>query len=319
MRLALKLLLLFGLLLAGLCALTLWRAARHEARAEASHPPQGQFIDVNGTRVHAVVMGQGPDVVLIHGASGNTRDMTFRLAPALARRYRVIVFDRPGLGYTERLSGGPASITDQARLLAAAAAQLGAPKPIVVGQSYGGAVALAWAVHEPGNLSALVTLAAASNPWTTPLDRFYRITSSWWGNLFAVPVMTAFVSDTRVSETLNGVFAPQSAPEGYAAHFGPGLSLRRATLRANTAQRVNLLGEISALSPRYGEIAVPTEILHGTADTTVNFDIHSSLLVDQIPGARLTPLEGIGHMPQHVAVPQVVAAVDRAASRAGLR
>lgn len=319
MRLAVKFALLLGLLLAGFAALTLWRAARHEARAEASHPPRGQFVEVDGVRVHAEVMGSGPDLVLIHGASGNTRDMTFRLAPALAEHYRVIVFDRPGLGYTERLPSGPATLTDQARLLARAAVKLGAEKPIVVGQSYGGAVALAWAVHEPAHLSALVTLAAASNPWETPLDPLYRVTSSWWGSAIVVPLITAWVSDARVSSAVGEVFAPQAAPEGYAAHFGPGLTLRRITMRANAVQRANLLDEIKAQVPRYGEIAVPTEILHGTADTTVNLTIHSEKLVTQIPGSVLTLLEGIGHMPQHVAVPQVLAAVERAAARAGLR
>jgi len=319
MRLALKILISLGVLLALFSALTLWRAARHEARAQSSHPPQGQFLDIGGQRVHAVVMGQGPDLVLIHGASGNTRDMTFRLAPALAARYRVIVFDRPGLGYTDRLPGGPASLSDQAELLSAAAIALGADKPIVVGQSYGGAVALAWAIHHPDRLSALVPVAAASNVWTTPLDPLYRVTSSWWGSTFVVPMITAWVSDTRVANAVEGVFAPQSAPEGYAEHFGPGLSLRRKTLRANAAQRASLLPEITAQAPRYGEISVPTEILHGTADTTVSLSIHSAKLVAQIPGAVLTPLNGIGHMPQHVAVPDIVAAVDRAATRAGLR
>ena len=84
--------------LAAFAVLVAWRAARHEARAEASHPPIGQFVQVGETRVHATVMGDGPDLVLIHGASGNLRDMTFSLAPRLAEHYRVITLDRPGLG-----------------------------------------------------------------------------------------------------------------------------------------------------------------------------------------------------------------------------
>lgn len=65
-------------------ALTVWQAGRREAAAEASHPPQGQVLVVGRHRVHVVEMGQpkgsAPDLVLIHGSSGNTRDMTFRLA-----------------------------------------------------------------------------------------------------------------------------------------------------------------------------------------------------------------------------------------------
>ena len=316
---AVKLIIVLAVLLGGLALVTQYRAARNEARAEAAYPREGQMLDVDGTPVHAVVMGGGPDVVLIHGASGSTRDMTFALAPALAQNYRVIVLDRPGLGWTTRLDSDGASITEQAALLSAAAAQLGADNPIVVGQSYGGAVALAWAVNHPDQLSALVTLAAASHPWNTPLDTLYRINSSMVGSALVVPLITAFVSPDRVESAVNGVFTPQNAPDGYADHFGPGMTLRRHSLRENALQRASLLDEIRALSPLYPQITVPTEVLHGTADDTVSLSIHSEPLARRVPGAVLTRLVGIGHMPHHVALTDVTAAVDRAASRAGLR
>lgn len=316
---AAKFLLSLVVLLAAFAGFTGWRAARNEARAEAAYPPEGRMVEVNGHPVHVVVMGEGPDVVLIHGASGSTRDMTFALAPELAERYRVIVFDRPGLGYTPRIGTKGATITEQADLLQAAAAQLGAARPIVVGQSYGGAVALAWAVNHPDALSALVPLAAASHPWTTPLDPLYRVTSNPIGSALVVPLLTAFVPNAYVARAVAGVFRPQAEPAGYGAYFGPGLTMRRASMRENALQRANLLSEIKALSPRYGEIVVPTEIVHGTADDTVSLTIHSEPLARAIPGAVLTRLEGIGHMPQHVALPQVIAAIDRAATRARLR
>ena len=316
---AIKLIIVVAVLLGGLALVTQYRAARNEARAEAAYPREGHMLDVDGTQVHAVVMGDGPDVVLIHGASGSTRDMTFALAPALAQNYRVIVLDRPGLGWTTRLNSDGASIAEQAALLSAAAAQLGADSPIVVGQSYGGAVALAWAVNHPDQLSALVTLAAASHPWNTPLDTLYRVNSSTLGSALVVPLITAFVSPDRVESAVNGVFTPQNAPNGYSDHFGPGMTLRRHSLRENALQRANLLDEIRALSPLYPQITVPTEVLHGTADDTVSLSIHSEPLARRVPGAVLTRLVGIGHMPHHVALTDVTAAVDRAASRAGLR
>lgn len=306
-------------LVAAFAAVVMWRSSRHETRAEATHPPEGQLLDFGGVRVHAVVMGEGPDLVLIHGASGNARDMTFSLAPRLAERYRVIVFDRPGLGYTDRVNETGATITQQADLLVRAALELGADRPIVMGQSYGGAVALAWAVHFPANISALVPVAAASNPWDTPLDPFYRVTSSRLGSALIVPMLTAFVSDDRIDQTLDSIFAPQAVPVGYADYVGAGLTLRRKSLRANADQRAGILAEIEALHTQYGNISVPTEIVHGTADATVGLSIHSEKLVRQIPGAALERLEGIGHMPHHVAEDQVVAAIDRAAARAGLR
>lgn len=304
---------------AALTLTTACTASFRENRAEDRFPPQGQFLTVNGTRVHYVTKGEGPDIVLIHGASGNLRDFTFSLVDRLADRYRVTAFDRPGLGYTERLDANGTTIVHQAHLLADASDQLGLQKPMVLGQSYGGAVALAWAVERPESLSALILVAAASNPWSSDLSLFYKVTSSDLGSALVVPVLTAFVPTPIVDSAIEGVFAPQNEPEGYADHIGAPLTLRRETLRANAMQRANLLDEITALHTRYGDIAVPTEIIHGDADTTVGLSIHSIPLSRQIEGANLTVLEGIGHMPHHVAEPEVIAAIDRAAARAGLR
>lgn len=316
---AAKNLISFGLIILGLAAVTAWRSARNEAQAEAAFPPEGQILDVDGIAVHAVVMGKGPDVVLLHGSSGNTRDMTFALAPILAENYRVIVFDRPGLGFSESFNPDGETITEQADILQKAAAQLGAGKPIVAGQSYGGSVALAWAVTRPEDLSALVLIAPAAIPWETPLDGFNQLASTSVGNALALPLISSFVPDWYVTRALDSVFAPQSAPAGYADHFGPGLTIRRSSMHANAKQRANLLDEITQIQPRYGEISVPTEIVHGTADDTVGLEWHSQRLIQQIPQAELVALPGIGHMPQVVAAPEVAAAIDRAARRAGLR
>lgn len=298
--------------------LTAWRSTRNEAMAEAAFPPEGQILDVDGIAVHAVVMGEGPDVVLIHGSSGNTRDMTFALAPILAQNFRVIVFDRPGLGYSESFNPNGETIIEQADILQRAAAQLGAEKPIVAGQSYGGSVSLAWAVTRPDNISALVLIAPAAIPWETPLDGFNRLASTTAGNALALPLISSFIPEWYVTQALDKVFAPQTAPDGYAEHFGPGLTIRQGSMHANAKQRANLLDEITRLQPRYGEISVPTEIVHGTADDTVGLEWHSERLIDQIPGAELIELPGIGHMPQVVAAPEVAAAIERAAQRAGL-
>lgn len=293
---------------------TRMRAAAREARAEQDFPPEGRFVEIDGARVHAVVRGAGPDVVLIHGASGNTRDMTFALADTLTDRYRVIVFDRPGLGHSDRLDGDE-GLAAQATRLQRAATALGAERPIVLGQSYGGSVALAWALDHPESLSALITVSAPTHPWEGGLPMLYRVNSSALGSALAVPLITAWVPRGYVRDQIAGIFPPQEMPEGYAAHIGAPLTLRRESLRANANQRATLKAEIAAMAPRYGEIAVPLEILHGTADDTVPFDIHAAPLAQAAPTAALTDLPGIGHVPQNVVPEAVAAAVDRAAAR----
>ncbi|MGB1033446.1 MAG: alpha/beta fold hydrolase [Primorskyibacter sp.] len=304
--------------LAALWGITLWKAARNEARAEARFPPEGQILVVGEHPVHYVQTGTGPDVVLIHGASGNTRDMTFALSGALAARgYRVTVFDRPGLGYTPAMSPTGDTLADQASLLAQAAATLDLRTPIVVGQSYGGAVALAWGLDHPAG--GLVLLAAVSQPWRSGLSLLYKVTSHpVWGPL-VIPVLTAWVPNAYLETAIEAAFVPQSAPKGYAEHIGASLTLRRASMRANGIQRAQLLEMVRAQQPRYGALSLPIEILHGDADDTVPHSVHAEPLAKQIPHARLTLLPGIGHMPHHVAQPAVLEAVDRAADAAGLR
>lgn len=304
--------------------IVLAKARAHETQAEATFPPEGQFVDVNGTRVHAVIRGapDAPPLVLIHGSSGNTRDWTLDIVPRLAEQYRVIVFDRPGLGYTQRLSGsgvaGGETIEEQASLLRSAAVALGAERPIVLGHSYGGAVALAWAVHYPENLSALVAVSAASHRWETGLSTYYKILSHPVAGPLVIPFLTAFVPDTKVEREIAAVFQPDRVPPGYLAHFGAGLTLRRASMRANALQRAGLLDEITALTPHYPNIAVPVEVLHGTADTLVWSSIHSEPLARAIPDAKLTLLPGTGHMPHHAVPGEIAEAIHRAAVRAGL-
>ncbi|MBF9029727.1 alpha/beta fold hydrolase [Rhodobacterales bacterium HKCCE3408] len=297
---------------------TRWQAARNEALAIAENPPAGDFLTVNGARVHYVMAGDGPDIVLIHGASGSVNDFTYSMLGRLDGRFRVTIFDRPGFGYSDRIAEG-ASIAQQADHLAAAAAALGIEQPIVLGQSYGGAVALAWALARPGEQAGLVLVSAASNPWSTGIGAYYTVLSSAAGRALLVPLLTAWVPDALVDATMREIFKPDPVPEGYIEHFGPRLSLRRSALRENALERRDLLDEIEAQVGRYPEIAVPAEILHGTADTIVSAQVHSVPLADQLQDANLTLLPGVGHMSHHAAEDEVVAAIDRLARRAGLR
>jgi pimeloyl-ACP methyl ester carboxylesterase len=72
------------------------------------------------------------------------------------------------------------------------------------------------------------------------------------------------------------------------------------------------------MSKHYASPPVPIEIVHGEADIVVPPTIHSFPLSRLVPGANLTMLPGVGHMPHHVAPEEVVAAIERARARAGL-
>ncbi|NBE08631.1 alpha/beta fold hydrolase [Paragemmobacter ruber] len=303
----------------GCAVLTDRRADERERQAEADYPPTGQVLSVAGRRVHAHVQGSGPDLVLIHGASGNTRDFTFALVDRLAQDYRVIAFDRPGLGWTDDLGEAGVSPFAQAELLRAAADQLGVRRPIVLGHSYGGSVAMAWGLSDTPDVSALVILSGATMPWPGGLGPYYAVTGTRLGGATVVPVITAFVPPARAAQVVDGIFAPDAAPVGYADYIGVGLSMRRQSLRANGRQVWGLKPYVMQMAEAYPRLSLPVEIVHGTADTTVPADIHAIPLSRLLPNAQLTLLPDVAHMPHHTHPDAVIAAIHRAAARAGLR
>lgn len=317
-RLALSLI-LAATAIGGCALLTDKRATAREAAAEVAFPPTGRLIDVHGTMVHADITGQGPDLVLIHGASGNSRDFTFALAQRLAKDYRVIAFDRPGLGWTEDLGEDGVSPLLQARLLQSAAHELGVTRPIVVGHSYGGAVAMAWGLTDTPDVAALVILSGATMPWPGGLGAFYAVTGSRIGGATVIPAITAFASPAQAGAVIDSIFAPAPPPPGYADYVGAALTMRRESLRANARQVSGLKPYVTRMATEYPKLTLPVEILHGTADTIVPAQIHAIPLSRLLPNAQLTLLDGVAHMPHHTHPDAVIAAIDRAAIRAGLR
>ncbi len=305
--------------LGGCALLTDRRATARETAAEAAYPPTGQILTVEGRRIHAHVQGSGPDLVLIHGASGNTRDFTFALVDRLAQDYRVIAFDRPGLGWSDSLGAEGISPMMQAALLQKAADQLGVQRPVILGHSYGGAVAMAWALTDTPDVAALVVLSGATMPWPGGLGPYYAVTGSRIGAATVIPAITAFATDRQTAGVVEAIFAPDGPPPGYADYVGIGLTMRRATLRDNAFQVTNLRPHVVRMSDAYPQLTLPIEILHGTADTVVPADIHALPLSRLLPDGNLVLIDGAGHMPHHTHPDAVIDAIHRAAARAGLR
>ena len=311
--------LLTVVVIAGLAGCVGYRATQREAASETAYPPSGQFVTVNGTKVHYETKGAGPDLILIHGALGNLRDMTFGLRDQLSDRYRVTVFDRPGFGYSDMLPNGDASLLGQALLLQGAAKDIGLTNPIVMGHSYGGAVAISWALH-PDILppAALVLVSAPTLPWPGKLDPLYRVTGSQVGGALIVPLITAFVTDDYLTKSIVGIFKPNPVPAGYQAFIGSGLTLRRDSLRANGKQVNTLRDQLVVMEKSYHNLRLPIELVHGDADTSVPLSVHALPLSKMLPNAVLTIVPGAGHMPHHSNPDMIVAAIDRAAARAHL-
>src|SRR5215211_843332 len=100
--------------------------------AERRHPPAGTFIEVDGVRLHYSDRGTGRPVVLLHGNAVTGDDYnTSGVAEQLAGAYRVIIFDRPGFGYSKRPRGQLWTAAEQADLIRAALGRLGVGPAVV--------------------------------------------------------------------------------------------------------------------------------------------------------------------------------------------
>jgi pimeloyl-ACP methyl ester carboxylesterase len=293
-------------------------AIRLKTRAvEAEYPPLGQFIDVDGVRLHVVVRGEGEPLVLLHGNGSNVLDLECAgLIDRAAERYRVIALDRPGFGYSERPRSTIWTADAQARLIQKALKQLGIERPIVAAHSMGTQVALALAMQFPDDVKSLALLsgyyfpslrvdAVVNSPPALPIvGDLLRLTISPWLGRVAWPLM------------VRRLFAPSQITPSFRA-YPVWMSLRPTALRAAAAEMLLAITGAAALAKRYRGLKVPVVIMAGTDDRYVDAGWNSVRLHGEIEGSELTLAPGAGHMVHHIVPEEVMAAIDAAAAAPG--
>jgi pimeloyl-ACP methyl ester carboxylesterase len=251
----------------------------------------GDFVTVDGVRLHYVRQGEGLPIVLIHGDGGTVYDWTMSIFDKLAQYYDVTAFDRPGLGYSERPPDG-ASPFVQARLLHDATKALGVTSPLLVGHSRGGNVALAYALTYPDEITGMVTLAAAP----------YGGTIAWHNRLLALPILGPLLAHTvyvpfgkrAVEAGLNVAFSPEATvPQDYLEVYAA-YELRPKQLLAHAEDQVYGAPITQAMAERYNELDVPLVIVHGTADHNVPVE-QARRLRQVAPQSTLIEVPSAGH------------------------
>ena len=274
---------------------------RQYARA---NPPAGRLIQVDGATVHVLEEGaQGlsgaPVVLLVHGASGNLKDLHLAFAGLFPDHIRRVYMDRPGLGHSERCLGRHASPRDQAQRMLAAMTQLGYSSFTVVGHSFGAAVAAAMALEAPSRVTGLALLAPATHPWNGKVAWYYRLAAlpilGWlFCRLIALPV-----TERVAPASMRHVFAPDPVPDGYARKIGLELLFRPESFRSNACDLAAFNQHLAKQAEAYPQITQPAVIVTGDQDSVVWPSIHSRGLKRDLRAARLIELPGAGHMPHH--------------------
>ena len=286
-------------------------------RIEAAVPSTGRFVDVDGERFHYYEEGDGPPVVMIHGLMGSSRNLTYALSGQLREHFRVITLDRPGSGYSTRHKGTAADLPAQARQIAALISTLGLDKPLVLGHSLGGAIALALALDHPEAVSGLVLVAPLTHPQPMlPVVFWSLAVRPAWLRRWVAHTLTVPIGLLTRRSVVKGVFAPDPAPDDFATRGGGLLGMRPANFYAASSEIALVNDHLPRLVKRYPQLRLPIGLVYGAQDTVLDFRRHGQALADKVPGLKLQLVQGRGHMLPITATACVVEAVQQVAKRA---
>jgi pimeloyl-ACP methyl ester carboxylesterase len=280
-------------------------------RAEARNRPIGRFLDVGGIRLHYLERGKGDPLVLLHGNGSMIEDFeTSGLIDMAARKHRVIVFDRPGYGYSERPRGTIWTPAAQADLLYRALKQLSVARAIILGHSWGTSVAIALALKYPKAVSGLILasgyyypsargdVVVLSQPAIPVIGDIIRYTIAPLASRLLWPL------------AMRKIFGPAPVPKKF-ERFPKEMAVRPSQLRASAAESFLMIPDAIAFQDRYADLRMPVVIIAGDQDRLIDIERQSSRLHREITQSAFRRVRGAGHMIHQTATSDVMAAIDQ--------
>ena len=291
--------------------------SRIAKEAERAVPASGKFLEIGRHRIHYLEQGHGRPILFIHGLGGQLHHFRGTLFSHLGGDFRLIALDRPGSGYSGRPSDFAGSLRDHAELVFQFIEKLGLERPLVVGHSLGGAVALTLALEHPQAVSGLVLLSPLTHleDELRPEFRSLYVRSPLLRHLLAQTVWVP-TSLKYAPQTLGFVFGPQPPTKDYGTEGGGLAGLRPSHIYATSADLVAVERDLGGVEARYEEIAVPVGVLVGTADRVIDYRLNGQSLAGRVGNLELDLVEGLGHMPQFIEPERVAALIRRMAAKA---
>ena len=304
-----------GLVAGGAATLALGTLAAwfaHKAnRAERTHRPHGEFVTVGDVRLHYLDIGSGAPVVLLHGNAVHAMDFTTSgLLSRLARKHRVIAFDRPGFGHSARPRDRLWTAAAQAALIRGALDRLGIDNPTLLGHSWGTMVALEMALQSDADIRKLVLVSGYYFP-TARADALLAAPQALplVGDILRY-TLSPLLARATLDHTVKTMFAPRPVPVDFVPTLSREMLVRPSQLRANSEDALFMIPGAARLRDRYRALNVPTAIFAGDADRVVDPEAHSFRLHRELPGSEFHLLPGVGHMAHHAAVDEIADAID---------
>jgi pimeloyl-ACP methyl ester carboxylesterase len=307
--------LVLAIAVCGLAGFTAYTARQ----VEIADPPRGRFLELDGCRVHYIDEGAGPSLFLIHGLGGQLENFAYALVGRLAKDFRVVAIDRPGSGYSTRPTSADPRLRAQGALMAKVIGALKLDRPLVVGHSLGGAIALAIGLDHPECASGLALIAPVTQVVeTTPAPfRGLDIKSPLlrWIVAWTVATPAGILGADRV---LKAVFAPEKVPADFLKRGGGALGLRPRSFYATSTDLEAVNDGFAEMIRGYPTLPIPAGILFGKGDNLLDYRLHGQATKDQIPGLDLELIEG-GHMLPVTAADAVADFIRRMAGAAAAK
>lgn len=289
--------------------------------AERDFPPTGRFLEVGGVRLHYIDSGgPGQPVVMLHGNGAMIADLEISgIVARASRRYRTIVFDRPGYGHSDRPHGRHWGPVEQAHLFHAALEALGVERPVLLGHSWGTLVALAMALEYPQDTGGLVLAAGYYFPQAQAEIAALSVPASPIAGGVMRHTLAPFLVRRLAPRAFSRMFAPLPVTETFRQSFPLPLALRPSQIRASSEEVAMMNAEAAALARRYKDIRVPVAIVAGEADEIVETPFHSIRLREVIPGSTLHLMPEMGHMLHHFETGKLADILHDVAARMAFR
>lgn len=285
-----------------------------------NHDGVERRIDVGGFKLNSLLLEPSgkadlPPIVFIHGASSSLYDPLYSFREKLEGRARLLFVDRPGHGASEEGDTSNILPDGQADAIAVLMEKRGIRRAVIVGHSFGGAIAAAFAVRHPQKVAGLVFLSPAVYPWPGGVAWYYGAASA----PVTGPVFSALIVPPlgliAINRAAQAVFAPNRVPEDYIARTKALQAINPIRFRHNAKEISALSDWARSASRNYPNIKAPTVIIAGDADEIVSPDVHARHLARDIRGSTLIVVRNLGHKSDFVGNDLAIAAIEKVSGR----
>jgi pimeloyl-ACP methyl ester carboxylesterase len=235
------------------------------------------------------------------------------LVTLAAKDHRVIVFDRPGYGYSERPRGTIWSPDAQAALIYRALVRLGVSRVTVLGHSWGASVAIALALKHPEMVTGLVLASGYYYP-TARADVIVQSGPAvpGIGDLMSL-TLAPLISRAMWTISIENMFGPKPVPTKFSG-FPKEMALRPSQIKAGAGESAMMIPDAFAFQGEYERLKMPVVIVAGEEDRVVDVE-QSAQLHRQIPQSTLRRLSGAGHMVHQTETLEVMSAINEASKK----